>query len=106
LIDRERLIKLLGLLGSDHNGEIASAGRMADALIRDDGATWADVIARETVQRELIDALRAENEGEDSPTISPEQRASASNASDGLSKTAAGQTVRDVNYSTGSELLE
>jgi hypothetical protein len=26
LIDRERLIKLLGLLGSAHNGEIAAAG--------------------------------------------------------------------------------
>jgi hypothetical protein len=62
LIDRERLIKLLGLLGSDHNGEIAAAGRLADALIRDAGVTWADVIAPEIDQRELIDALRAENE--------------------------------------------
>ena len=62
MIDRERLIKLLGLLGSDHNGEIAAAGRTADALIRDAGVTWADVMAPETVQRELIDALRAENE--------------------------------------------
>jgi hypothetical protein len=62
LIDRETLIKLLGLLGSAHNGEIAAAGRMADALIRDAGITWADVIASETVQGELIDALRAENE--------------------------------------------
>jgi hypothetical protein len=62
LIDRERLVKLLGLLGSDHNGEIAAAGRKADALIRDAGVTWADVIAPATVQRELINALRAENE--------------------------------------------
>ena len=50
LIDRQRLIKLLGLLGSAHNGEIAAAGRLADALIRDAGITWADVIAPETVQ--------------------------------------------------------
>jgi hypothetical protein len=62
LIDRERLIKLLGVLGSDHNGEIASAGRMADALIRDAGVTWADVIAPDAVQQELVGALRAENE--------------------------------------------
>src|SRR5215471_10842644 len=62
LIDRERLIKLLGLLGSDHNGEIASAGRMADALIRDAGVTWADVISPDTVERERVDAMRAENE--------------------------------------------
>ena len=61
MIDRERLIKLLGLLGSDHNGEIAAAGRMADALIRDAGVTWADVVAPETVQRQVVDALRAEN---------------------------------------------
>src|SRR5215471_10819161 len=62
LIDRDRLIKLLGLLGSDHNGEIASAGRMADALIREAGVTWADVIAPDTVQRELVGVLRAEND--------------------------------------------
>ena len=62
MIDRERLIKLLGLLGSDHNGEIASAGRMADALIREAGVTWADVIAPARVQRELVDVLRAEND--------------------------------------------
>jgi hypothetical protein len=62
LIDRERLIKLLGLLGSDHDGEIASAGRMADALIRDAGVTWADVIAPDAIQQELVGALRAENE--------------------------------------------
>ena len=35
---------------------------MADVLIRDAGITWADVIAPETVQGELIDALHAENE--------------------------------------------
>ena len=56
------MIKLLGLLGSGHDGEIATAGRMADALIRGAGVTWADVITLETVQLELIDALRAENE--------------------------------------------
>ena len=49
-------------MGSGHDGEIATAGRMADALIRDAGVIWADVIAPETVQRELIEALRAENE--------------------------------------------
>jgi hypothetical protein len=56
------LVKLLGLLGSDHNGEIASAGRMADALIREAGVTWADVITPDTVRRELVEVLRAEND--------------------------------------------
>jgi hypothetical protein len=44
-LDRTRLGKLLGLLGSDHPGEIAAAGRAADALIRKAGLTWPDVIA-------------------------------------------------------------
>ena len=33
-LDRARLAKLLGLLGSDHDGEIAAAGRAADRLRR------------------------------------------------------------------------
>jgi hypothetical protein len=40
-----RLVKLLGLLGSDHDGERATAGAKADALIRSMGLTWRDVIA-------------------------------------------------------------
>jgi hypothetical protein len=40
-----RLVKLLGRLGSDHDGEIAVAGRMANALVRQHGLTWADIIA-------------------------------------------------------------
>ncbi len=39
-----RLIKLLGLLGSDHDGEIVTAGRMAHRLVQSLGLTWADVI--------------------------------------------------------------
>ena len=37
-------MKLLGLLGSDHDGERATAGAKADALVRKLGLTWADVI--------------------------------------------------------------
>lgn len=40
-----RLVKILGLLGSDHDGEIAAAGRKAHALIKGAGLTWDDVIA-------------------------------------------------------------
>jgi hypothetical protein len=46
----QRLIKLLGLLGSDHDGEVAAAGRHADRLVRESGLTWSDIIA---VKREL-----------------------------------------------------
>src|SRR4051812_2433984 len=43
-LDRGRLVKLLGMLGSDHDGEIAAAGRAADRLVRQAGVRWRDVI--------------------------------------------------------------
>jgi|SRR5689334_2334012 len=43
-LDRERLVKLLGLLGSEHGGEVGAAGRHADALIKRAGLTWRDVL--------------------------------------------------------------
>ncbi len=43
-IDRARLSKLLGLLGSVHDGEVAAAGRAADALVRRAGLTWSEVL--------------------------------------------------------------
>jgi hypothetical protein len=44
-LDRERLAKLLGMLGSDHDGEVAAAGRAANALVKAAGATWFDAVA-------------------------------------------------------------
>lgn len=44
-LDRDRLGKLLGLLGSDFEGEIAAAGRAANALVRGAGLTWLDIVA-------------------------------------------------------------
>src|SRR5262245_64972779 len=41
----DRLAKLLGMLGSDHDGERASAARKADQLVREHGLRWPDVIA-------------------------------------------------------------
>jgi hypothetical protein len=43
--DRDRLAKLLGLLGSAYDGEVANAGRLADKLVRAAGLTWPDIIA-------------------------------------------------------------
>jgi hypothetical protein len=43
-VDRDRLSKLLGLLGSIHAGEVAAAGRAAHRLIREAGLTWPDVL--------------------------------------------------------------
>jgi hypothetical protein len=31
----QRLVRLLGMLGSAHDGEVATAGRMADRVIRE-----------------------------------------------------------------------
>jgi len=43
-IDRERLAKLLGVLGSEHDGEVVAAGRAADRLVRQSGMTWRSVL--------------------------------------------------------------
>jgi hypothetical protein len=41
----EHIIKLLGMLGSDHAGERAAAGLKAHQFIRQLGMTWRDVVA-------------------------------------------------------------
>jgi hypothetical protein len=51
--ERERLAKLLGLLGSDHDGERAAAGLQASKLIRAKGLTWADVLGAGQLPRRL-----------------------------------------------------
>ena len=41
----DRLIKLLGMLGSAHDGEALTAARLADRLVRDQlKLTWGEVI--------------------------------------------------------------
>jgi hypothetical protein len=42
--DRERLARLLGMIGSCHDGEALNA-RLADRFIRERGLTWSEVIA-------------------------------------------------------------
>jgi len=39
-----KLVKVLGMLGSAHDGEVAAAGRRADAMVKGAGLTWGDVI--------------------------------------------------------------
>jgi hypothetical protein len=43
-LDREHLAKVLGLLGSAHDGEVLAAGRHTDAIVRHAGVTWHDVL--------------------------------------------------------------
>jgi hypothetical protein len=68
-LDRDRLARLLGMLGSTFDGEALNAGRMANSLIREAGMTWAQVptgvdhaVAIMAAQRLLAenDQLRAE----------------------------------------------
>ena len=40
----DRRAKLLGMLGSDHPGEVANAGTAAHRLLKAAGLTWSDVI--------------------------------------------------------------
>jgi hypothetical protein len=35
-----KLVKVLGMLGSDHDGEVCAAGRRANALLKGAGLTW------------------------------------------------------------------
>ncbi len=42
---RERFVKLLGKLGSDHDGERANAASLCTKLLREHRLTWADVVA-------------------------------------------------------------
>jgi len=42
--DRERLVKFLGMLGSDHEVERASAAKMADDLRKSLGLSWSNLI--------------------------------------------------------------
>jgi hypothetical protein len=42
--DRERLARLLGMLGSDHHGERDNAARAAHRLVQQHGITWFDVV--------------------------------------------------------------
>lgn len=45
-LDRDRLAKLLGMMGSAHDGEALNAARMAHTLVRQAGMTWEDVLRK------------------------------------------------------------
>lgn len=45
--DRSTIVKLLGLIGSHHDGEALSAARKAHELLRARGATWGEVLGLE-----------------------------------------------------------
>jgi hypothetical protein len=48
-LDRDKLAKILGLLGSDRTGEILSAAQAAVALTRNANTSWAEVLKQNAV---------------------------------------------------------
>ena len=52
----DRLARICGMFGSDHDGERATAAAKADQLIRSHGLRWSDVIA--PVPTETTDRIR------------------------------------------------
>lgn len=43
--ERKRLVQLLGMLGSDHDGEVVNAARLAHRLLRSKPYTWDEVVS-------------------------------------------------------------
>jgi hypothetical protein len=44
MIARGKLVAVLGMMGSDHDGEALAAARAAERLRRQIGATWSDLL--------------------------------------------------------------
>jgi hypothetical protein len=65
LLDRELLVKILGMAGSLHDGEALAAVRKAYALIRDAETTWEELLqpfAQLEIATEAAQQLYEENE--------------------------------------------
>ena len=43
-LDRDRLAKLLGMMGSTHDGEVVAAARQVERLRADAGLTWPEIL--------------------------------------------------------------
>jgi hypothetical protein len=73
MLDRDKLAKILGLLGSDKAGEIVSAAQAADALIRNANTSWAEVLN----QNAVADDARAERTDNEARALFAENEARA-----------------------------
>ncbi|HVJ55828.1 MAG TPA: hypothetical protein VM689_25425 [Aliidongia sp.] len=63
-LDLDRLRKLLGMLGSSHDGEVLNAARHIDALVKSSGASW---------QKLIPDASRTRKQEHDDDVIRLDQ---------------------------------
>ena len=76
--DRDKLAKILSLLGSDKLGEVTSAARAADALIRNAKTSWAEVL----IQNGVADSARGVHTGDEAGALAADnevRRAHAEN---------------------------
>src|ERR1700730_4285085 len=73
MLDRDKLAKILGLLGSDKAGEIVSTAQAADALIRHANTSWAEVLN----QNAVADDARAERTDNEARALFAENDARA-----------------------------
>ena len=63
-LDLEKLARVLGMVGSDHDGEALNALRLADRMLRENGIGWSDLIApfeQLRIATEAAAVLLAEN---------------------------------------------
>ncbi len=51
LVDRQRLARVCGLFGSDHDGEVLAAARQAEKIRKKLGLTWAELLVPPTRPR-------------------------------------------------------
>lgn len=49
--DRSILAKVLGMLGSSHDGEVVNAARKADELLKAKGTTWPEVLGLDDMEQ-------------------------------------------------------
>jgi len=63
-MDRERLARVLGMLGSSHDGEVLNAARLAVRIVKESGSIWEQVITPDMngIGVEAARVLAAEND--------------------------------------------
>jgi hypothetical protein len=57
---RERLMKLIAMVGSDHDGEVINAARAADRLLRRHKRSWHDFLSTNRSDVALVTVLQSE----------------------------------------------
>ena len=45
VLDRPKLARVLGMLGSEHDGEVLAAAHVADTMVRKSGLSWAKILS-------------------------------------------------------------